>query len=212
MQSKDGFMKISNKQLDKEQPFVIGLFKDHSTLENTLTELKESGFWSENIAILMSKHVFHNEGSEGSEEHLKFKAKDVATTGLITGVTTGGILGWLASLDTFLIPSLGLMVAAGPLASALTGIAIGGTIGSLGGAFIYMGISKLQSKKMEDFVKDKGVIVSVHIDSPRELLMAKNILVRNNAVKIYDPPKKKLAGKNFIKLPEQKYKEVEHNL
>lgn len=176
-------MGIIDRKSKTKQPLVIALFKDHSSLEKTITDLKDNGFWSENIAVLMSKR------DELEDEQFKEKIRDVATSGLVSGIATGGILGWLASLDTFFLPSVGLLVAAGPIASALTGIAIGGTIGSLGAAFVQLGLSKFHSRKLEHFVKNKGVIVSVHVEGLKEQLIAKNIFVNNGAIKIYNPMK-----------------------
>lgn len=185
-------MKISNQT---NRPQVIGLFKNDSTLEKTLFTLRAKGFQSEDIAILMSK----NEAFKAKSFDLK--ARQAASTGLVTGIAAGGILGWLVGLETFIFPRVGLFIAAGPLASALAGIAIGGTIGSIAGAFISLGISKLESKKLAKFIEKNGVVVSIYINDPREQLMAKNILVINGAIKIQNYPNKVVAktkeGKYF---------------
>lgn len=180
-------MKISNQKFTANRPQVIGLFKNDSSLEKTLLTLRAKGFQSEDIAILMSKNeAFKNNFFDTRE-------RQAASTGLVTGIAAGGILGWLAGLETFIFPRVGLFIAAGPLASALAGIAIGGTIGSIAGAFISLGISKLESKKLARFIKEKGVIVSVSTSDPREQLLAKNILVINGALKIQNYPEGAIA-------------------
>lgn len=177
-------MKLFNKKIKKNQHQVISIFKDQMTFEKTLNDLRDNEFQNEKIAIFMQKN-----------EDLKIdrhnsNASEAATTGLVTGVATGGIVGWLSGLNTFLIPRVGLFVASGPLASAITGVAIGGTIGSIGGALISLGLSRLESKKLEKFIKNKSYIISVEINTPREQLIAKNIFVKNGAIKIYDRPEK----------------------
>lgn len=187
-------MKISNQKFATNRPQVIGLFKNDSSLEKTLLTLRAKGFQSEDIAILMSKNeTFKN-------NYFDLKERQAASTGLVTGIAAGGILGWLVGLETFIFPRVGLFIAAGPLASALAGIAVGGTIGSIAGAFISLGISKLESKKLAKFIKEKGVVVSVTINDPREQLMAKNILVINGALKIQNSPEV-----TFAKTMERKY-------
>ncbi len=182
---------MTSSDKTKSSPIIIGLFKDNKTLEKTLHELRELGFWSEDIAIIANKHLVQKEGTEHK------KTSEGATTGLVAGITAGGILGWLASLDTFFLPSVGLMVAAGPLASALAGIAIGGTVGSLSGAFIKLGVSKFEAKRLEKFVKDKGIVISVHANNLKDQLLAKNIFVKNGATKIFNTIDKKTKAMNF---------------
>lgn len=180
-------MKFSNQKVTTNRSQVIGLFKNDSSLEKTLLTLRAKGFQSEDIAILMSKNeTFKNNFFDLKERH-------AATTGLVTGIATGGILGWLIGLETFIFPRVGLFIAAGPLASALAGIAAGGTIGSIAGAFISLGISKLESKKLATFIQEKGVVISVSIKDPREQLMARNILVINGALKIQNYPEGAIA-------------------
>ena len=179
-----------DKKFKKKQPIIIALFKDHSTLEKTIQELNKNGFQKDNISILMAKP------EDFQEHHLNRMAREAATTGLVTGITTGGILGLLASLDSFIIPSVGIFLASGPLAIALAGIAIGGTVGSIGAAFISFGISKFESKNLEKYIKDKGVIIALHAEKLKEQLIAKNIFVANNAVKIFNP----LHNKNIKEL------------
>lgn len=177
-------MKLFNKKIKKNQDQVISVFKDQTTFEKTLNDLRDNEFQNEKIAIFMPKNEDFKIDRHNSN------ANEAATTGLVTGVVTGGIVGWLAGLNTFLIPRVGLFVAGGPLASAITGVAIGGTIGSIGGALISLGLSRLESKGLENFIKDKGYIISVHIKNPREQLIAKNIFVKNGAIKIYERTEK----------------------
>jgi|GEM_PF-766931 len=196
-------MKISNQKVTTNRPQVIGLFKNDSTLEKTLLTLRAKGFQSEDIAILMSK----NEAFK--DNFFDLKARQAASTGLVTGIAAGGILGWLVGLETFIFPRVGLFIAAGPLASALAGIAVGGTIGSIAGAFISLGISKLESKKLATFIKEKGVVVSVSIKDPREQLMARNILVINGALKIQNYPEGAMAKNRERKPFGHKFREAQ---
>jgi hypothetical protein len=122
-------------------------------------------------------------------EKTKDIAIETADRGLNSGMAIGGVFGWLVGFEMFELPGIGFILATGPIGAALTGIAIGGPIGRIGGALLSLGISKLETKKIEAAIKEKGIIVSVHVDDPRELMVAKNILVSNGAMKVFNPQK-----------------------
>lgn len=182
-------MEHLDRRFKKDQPAVIAIFKDHTHLEKTLSELKEKHFSSEDVSILMAKREDLKEFSYNEE------ARKGATAGMFTGLAAGGILGWLAGLNMLVVPGAGPFVVAGPMVSAIAGAALGGTVGSISGALIGLGISEIEAKRLESYVKDKGVIVSVHVDDPRELLVAKNIFVTNEAFKVLNPLEKKTTVK-----------------
>lgn len=191
-----------DRRFKKNQPAVIAVFKDHSHLEKTLDELKNKKFSSEDISILMAKR---EDLKDIGYDH---NARIGATTGMFTGITAGGILGWLASLNIFAVPGVGPFIVAGPFVAAIAGAALGGTVGSIGGALIGYGITEYEARKLENFVKDKGVIVSVHVDDPREQLVAKNILVTNGAIKIHNPMEKKTKKPSSKKYLRPKLREA----
>ncbi|MFA6239097.1 MAG: hypothetical protein WC635_17290 [Bacteriovorax sp.] len=190
-------MNLTNTRAKQDKRAVTAIFKNQESLEKTLNELKARNFKTEDISILMAKHKdLHN-------IDYNLLSRDVATTGLMYGLATGGILGWLVGLNIITIPGVGFFVAAGPLAGALTGLALGGTIGSISGALIGLGISKIEAQKLEKYVKEKGVIISVHSDDAKAQLLAKNILVINGAVKVFNPSRKGTSTKfkTFLKSP-----------
>ncbi len=184
-----------NRRFKKNQPAIIAVFKDHAHLEKTLDDLKNKKFSNEDISILMAKR---EDLKEVTYDH---NARIGATSGMFTGITAGGILGWLASLNLFAVPGAGPFIVAGPFVGAITGAALGGTVGTIAGALIGYGISEVEARKLESYVKDKGVIISVHVDDPREQLVAKNILVTNGAIKIHNPllkKSKKAPGRKYL--------------
>lgn len=183
--------------IKKNTPAITAFFRNQESLEKTLSDLKSKNFKQEDISILMAKH------KDLHTVDYNLMSRDIATTGLMAGFVSGGLVGWLVGLDIISLPGIGYFVAAGPLAGALTGIAIGGTIGSISGALIGLGISKMEAKKLEKYIKEKGVIISVHADDPKRQLIAKNILVLNGAIKVFNPPKKESS-----KLFGQKLREV----
>lgn len=160
------------------QPAVIAVFKDHNFLERTLSNLKENNFNNNDISIVMAKRG-------DVEEHANdYHLGKSAIQGLLGGMLTGALFNMLT----------GTKKGHSPFKSTVQWALYGGAIGSMGAPLIKYGISVRESKKLESYIKDKGIIISVYVDNPRELLVAKNILVTNGAVKIFNPYEEEFAN------------------
>lgn len=171
-------MKIEHldTQFKKVQPAVIAFYKNLDHLEIILDDLKKAKFKNEDISILTIK-----------KKDLDKNILEGVATGAITGATGGGILCWLAGLGVIAIPGSGTFIAAGPLISAVAGAALGVNVGSITGALVGFGMAEVEAKELEKYIKDKGLIIAVHIKDPAGQNVAKKILVANEAVKVFDP-------------------------
>jgi hypothetical protein len=169
-------------------PNVIGVFKDTVSAEKAITELRQMDIDDNNIS-----YVFQNR--QGNVEHANAAgeaAKDT-TAGAVSGATAGGIIGALAGLAVAngVLPGLGTLFVAGPLATALgltgaaattaagamTGAAAGGLIGALTG----LGASKEDAEMYENRVKGGDILVTA---TTTEAGDARAILERNGAEEI----------------------------
>lgn len=109
------------------------------------------------------------------------KAPEGATTGASTGAVIGGTLGLLVGIGALAIPGVGPIIAAGPLMASLAGVGVGGVVGGVTGALIGLGIPEYEAKRYEGFVKDGGILLSVHADTNEEVLKAKKCLEQTGA-------------------------------
>jgi hypothetical protein len=109
------------------------------------------------------------------------KAPEGATTGVTTGAMLGGGLGWLAGIGALAIPGIGPFIAAGPIMAALAGATVGGAVGGITGALVGMGIPEYEAKRYEGFVKDGGILLSVHSDNSDQTKRAEEVLKRTGA-------------------------------
>jgi len=80
-----------------------------------------------------------------------------------------------------IIPGIGPFLAAGPIMLALAGVGVGGTVGSITGALIGMGIPEFEAKRYEGKLKEGGILLSVHSDSSEWVTRAKRILTDTGA-------------------------------
>jgi hypothetical protein len=151
---------------------VLGIYKTRIDVERAIGSLKSYGFLTNDISVLMPDR-------EGSQEfaHTKgTKAPEGAATGAGTGAAVGGTLGLLAGIGALAIPGLGPFIAAGPIMAALAGAGVGGAIGGIGGALIGLGIPEYEAKRYEGFIKDGGILLSVHASSTEDVTKAKQSL------------------------------------
>ena len=156
---------------------VFGLFKDQTTLERCIEQLRLGGFRNTDISVLFPENLGNNQ--LGTEKNTK--APEGATTGGTSGAVIGGVLGWLAGIGTLAIPGIGPFIAAGPIVAALAGMGVGGTLGGVVGALVGMGIPEYEAKRYEGQIKKGSILLSVHSDDSEWSKKAKTILDNSGA-------------------------------
>lgn len=151
---------------------VFGIFNDRFALEKAVDQLKVNGFRNSDISVLMQ-----DAGQTTDFAHEKnTKAPEGIATGASTGILGGGILGWLAGAGALAIPGIGPFVAAGPIMAAIAGAGIGGAVGGITGGLLGLGIPEYEAKRYETFVKEGGMLISVHVDDREWSAKAKELL------------------------------------
>lgn len=91
-------------------------------------------------------------------------------------MAVGGILGWLAGIGTLAIPGIGPLIAAGPIMAALSGAAVGGTLGGITGALVGLGIPEYEAKQYEGKLKQGAALISVHSEDADQTERAKQLM------------------------------------
>ncbi len=145
------------------QTTTIGVFDNRMDAESAIEELRTAGIADADISYLYS--------SEGRVVKESSTGEDVGE-GAASGATTGAVVGALAGLAVAngILPGLGTLFVAGPLAAALgltgaaattvagavTGAAAGGIIGALAG----LGVGEDDAKLYEERIKSGGIIVT----------------------------------------------------
>ena len=137
---------------------VFGIYETRGAVENGVERLKREGFSSAEISVLLPEAG----GSENFAHEKATKAPEGATTGAGTGLVIGGALGWLVGIGALAIPGVGPFIAAGPIIALMAGAGTGAALGGIAGGLIGMGIPEYEAKRYETFVKDGGILLSVH--------------------------------------------------
>ena len=159
---------------------VFVIYRNQAEAEAAVSSLKACGFRSSDISVLLPQPT----GSSDLVHTKATKAPEGAAAGVGTGVVVGGTLGLLVGIGALAIPGLGPFIAAGPIMSALAGIGVGTAVGGISGALIGFGIPEYEAKKYEGFVKEGGILLSVHTDNPEWTVKAKNVLENTSATDI----------------------------
>lgn len=151
---------------------ILGLFHDQDTLGRAVETLQTAGFAATDISALLPRS---QSTAQFAHEH-HTKAPEGAAAGAAAGGVVGGGLGLLVGLGALAIPGLGPLIAAGPIVAALAGAGAGGAVGGIAGALIGMGIPEYEAKRYESFVKNGGMLLSVHCDDDAAAHRARGIL------------------------------------
>ena len=156
---------------------VFGIFPSRSMLETSIATLRESGFRSVDISVLLPE----NYGNKDIAVEKSSKSPEGAATGAASGALLGGTLGWLAGIGMLAIPGVGPFIAAGPIMAALAGIGAGATLGGFTGALVGLGIPEFEAKRFEGRVRSGGILLSIHCDDSEWVKKAKDILGHTGA-------------------------------
>lgn len=156
---------------------VLGIYNSRFDVERGVVALKADGFLAEDISVLMTDSA----GSQDFAHTKGSKAPEGAATGAGTGAVIGGTLGLLVGIGALAIPGVGPFIAAGPLMAVMAGVGVGGTVGGVTGGLIGLGIPEYEAKRYESFVKEGGILLSVHADTSEEVTEAKKCLESTGA-------------------------------
>ncbi len=157
---------------------VVAVYPDHATAERAVRLLHEAGFAIGDLSIV-------GRDFQETEEPYGFVSRgDYAKAGAESGAWFGGLFGIFVGAGFLILPGLGLVVVAGPIAAALLASIEGGVagtaLGSLAGALVGWGVAKDRAIKYETQVKGGKFLVFVRsvpevVARARKLLAARGL-------------------------------------
>jgi len=157
---------------------VLGIYASRLAVENATDSLITAGFPASDISVLMPESLG---GAKDMGMEKATKAPEGTAAGVTAGGVIGGALGVLAGVGLLAIPGLGPFIAAGPIMAGLAGLGVGGAVGGVAGALIGMGIPEFEAKRYEGHLQKGGILLSVHCDTPGEIMRAKEVLKSTGA-------------------------------
>lgn len=159
---------------------VVGVFNSVSDAQSAVRELEAEGISRDSISLVANKNAT---GYETMDPADRDKASDVVADAGI-GAAIGGVGGLLLSaVGAVTIPVIGPILAAGPIAAALTGAGIGAATGGLIGALTESGVPEEHASYYAEGVRRGDVLVTVRTNDSRADRVS-DILDRNHAVDV----------------------------
>lgn len=165
-----------------QQKRAVGVFSHRRDAEAALTELRDSGFFMNQVSILGKDSTSGaGVGANVAQTERGNKADDGAKAGATTGAAVGGLGGLLVGLGVLAIPGLGPIVAGGAaataLATALSGGALGAAAGGIVGGLVGLGIPENRAKVYNNRLERGDYLVIVD-GSETEVRQAETLLKR----------------------------------
>ncbi len=151
---------------------AFGIFANIANAEAAIDGLTMAGFSNQALSVLLSE----KDEAKGLTTDSTTLASDNATAGVGVGGVVGGALGLLAGIGALALPGVGPFIAAGPIMASLAGLGVGGAVGGFVGALVGMGVPEFEAKLYDVRVKDGGVLVAVHCESPEGISKARDVL------------------------------------
>jgi len=139
--------------MSKQEPVLVGVFQDAAKAQEAVRALRTAGYDDAHIGVASR----HHEGSD--------KGAKVATGAAVGAGTVGGAAAlWSLGISFGVLPVIGPILAAGPLAAALISAAGGAAAGGVAGALTGLGLSDDDARYYEGEFKAGRTIVTVHTE------------------------------------------------
>jgi hypothetical protein len=157
---------------------VLAVYPDHASAEDTVRRLQKAGVAMENLSII-------GKDFQAVEQPVGFVTTGtVAGGGAKVGAWTGGIFGLLVGAAFLILPGVGPVVIAGPLAATLLGgiegALAGAAFGGLTGALVGLGLPKDKAIRYESQVKAGKFLVTLRGDA-QQIERAKSLFTAGKA-------------------------------
>lgn len=163
---------------------TVGVFHDLDNAEMAIKDLKNAGVDVDDIS-----YVYSSENRTVVADAEGTTVGEAAASGAGTGAVIGGLAGLAVAAGV--LPGLGALLIAGPLAAALgltgavattaAGALTGAAAGTLVGALIGLGVGEPEAKVYEERVKKGEVLVVAKSDA---VAAVKEIFDRYNAEEV----------------------------
>jgi hypothetical protein len=158
----------------------MGIYPDRTTVSEALAVLNKDGYRATDISVLSSDNL----GTKDFAHQKRSKALEGASLGAAAGAVIGAALAWFISTQPVTITALGPLVAAGPVFAAMAGAGAGGALGWILGLLAGLRLTEYVAKRYAGRVRNGGILVSVHCDSPEWCDRAAKALKHTGAQKI----------------------------
>jgi hypothetical protein len=156
---------------------LVALYDDFAVAQDVGEDLVEAGYKKEDISV-----IANDTSGEYAKRYNIEPTEDVSAG---EGAGFGLVVGALVGLGAMIIPGIGPVIAAGPLASALIGAGVGAVAGAVTGGIVgglvNMGVPEEDAHYYAEGVRRGGTLVIATVEDSW-LETARSIMQRHNPV------------------------------
>jgi hypothetical protein len=157
---------------------VEGFFRTRQAGEAAQNELLSAGYDRESVNFVAGDVRGHQTPAIGPRMEVGAES-EAARDAFI-----GGLAGLAAGAIAVVLPGIGSLIAAGPIAGAIGGLSLGTVAGGIVGLFRDHGISQEEAEFYAEGVRRGGALVIVHSVSGDRASQAEKILKSHGALHI----------------------------
>jgi len=160
---------------------IVALYDSIEQAKQAVQALKSAGYADADLSV-----VAHDTTGEYSGDAMVTNPADGAGKGAAAGAVVGGLGGLLVGIGALVIPGIGPVLAAGPLAvaiSTLLGAGVGAAAGGILGALVDMGVPEEEAGYYAEGIRRGGALVTAQTDDAHRD-DARRILSQFNPVNI----------------------------
>ena len=152
---------------------VVAVYPDHDSAQDAIRQLHKNGFAIKDLSII-GRNIHMTEEPTGF-----ITTGDYVAAGAESGALIGGLAGVALGAALLILPGIGPVIVAGPLAAAvlagIEGAAAGVTVGAVSGALIGWGVPREHAVKFESEVQGGKFLVLTR-GNPEEIARARGLL------------------------------------
>jgi hypothetical protein len=163
---------------------VMGIYPDRTTVSDALSVLNKAGYRATDISVLSSDNL----GTKDFAHEKHSKALHGAGIGAAIGAVVGAALAWFISTQPVTVTALAPLAAAGSTFAAIAGAGAGGAFGWIFGLLAGLRMTEYVAKRYAGRVRNGGILLSVHCDSPEWCDRAKKTLRDTGARNVSSAP------------------------
>jgi hypothetical protein len=159
--------------MPKRSVFCISASRGRA--DRIVHDLKEAGFAGSDLSIL-----FLNQSA--TERHPGNKATPAAAVSAAVppAAEIRGVLAWIPGIRPLVIPGVSPLIAAGPIAAALSSATVGGIAGGL----TDFNVPQTEAARYEGRINGGDMLIAVHSENPERSNQAREIFTANEAENI----------------------------
>ncbi len=141
---------------------VMGIYTDRATVSEAINVMVKAGYRAADISVMESD----NQGSKAFAHVKHNMALRGAAIGAAAGAVAGAALAWYISGQPVTVAALASLEAAGPVVAAVAGAGAGGALGWIVGFLLGLLQTEYVAKRYAGRIRNGGILMSVHCDSP----------------------------------------------